>query len=463
MKKLERTDANVYGIDDNQLNRFVAGLENMMLDDKNIEFHSYMILKKGKVILEGAFSPYQLNERHYLFSLTKSFTSIAIGIASDEGLLSLEDPITKYLSFNTVNEYTNEITIKHLLTMTAGDKDSIFSHPDIQKTKNWLDLYFSGDFDEVGSTFNYSTSSSYLLSVIISKVTNKNVNDYLYPRLFKQLDIAKPAHDRCPRGFNTGGYGMRLKTEDVAKFGQMLLNQGTVDGVELVSKEYIKAATSKQVANGEDLNSDWNQGYGYQFWQCRHGAYRGDGAFGQYCVVIPNLEMVIALNGSLIEMQKPLDLIWDVFIHNKELKKDSLFMGLELPDGLVTPEKFLNKKMDFDLNNPIFKCDKLNVKVMKSGVELTLKGPGKKYQIKSNNFEYLPGKFRMFLGQENTITKGSWINENEYIIEQRFFETPYINRYKIAIKENLIEVLINTHINFFDQKDIYVTGILTNN
>jgi hypothetical protein len=347
--------------------------------------------------------------------------------------------------------------------MTAGDKDSIFSHPDIQKTKNWLDLYFSGDFDEVGSTFNYSTSSSYLLSVIISKVTNKNVNDYLYPRLFKQLDIAKPAHDRCPRGFNTGGYGMRLKTEDVAKFGQMLLNQGTVDGVELVSKEYIKAATSKQVANGEDLNSDWNQGYGYQFWQCRHGAYRGDGAFGQYCVVIPNLEMVIALNGSLIEMQKPLDLIWDVFIHNKELKKDSLFMGLELPDGLVTPEKFLNKKMDFDLNNPIFKCDKLNVKVMKSGVELTLKGPGKKYQIKSNNFEYLPGKFRMFLGQENTITKGSWINENEYIIEQRFFETPYINRYKIAIKENLIEVLINTHINFFDQKDIYVTGILTNN
>jgi CubicO group peptidase (beta-lactamase class C family) len=151
-------------------------------------------------------------------------------------------------------------------------------------------------------------------SAIVHKVTGQTVLDYLTPRLFEPLGIEKPKWETSPQGISIGGYGLYLRTEDIAKFGQLYLQKGKWDGRQLVPSEWIAAATSRQVENDKAPsggNPDWRQGYGFQFWQCRHGAYRGDGRDGQFCIVLPKQDAVIAITAKTGNMQRQLDLVWE--------------------------------------------------------------------------------------------------------------------------------------------------------
>ncbi len=142
-------------------------------------------------------------------------------------------------------------------------------------------------------------------------MTGQTVLDYLQPKLFEPLGIKKPRWDTSPQDVSLGGYGLYLRTEDIAKFGQLLLQGGQWKGQQLVPAEWIEQATSKQVSNGSDPERDWDQGYGFQFWQCRHGAYRGDGKDGQYCIVLPERNTVIAITANTRDMQAALNVVWD--------------------------------------------------------------------------------------------------------------------------------------------------------
>ncbi len=134
-----------------------------------------------------------------------------------------------------------------------------------------------------------------MLSAIIQKITGITLLEYLTPRLFEPLGIEDAIWEKCPRGINTGGFGLSLMTEDIAMFGQLYLQKGQWEGKQLISSSWIEEATRSYISNGDNPLSDWSQGYGYQFWRCRHNAYRGDGAFGQYCVVLPEKKAVIAI------------------------------------------------------------------------------------------------------------------------------------------------------------------------
>ena len=138
-----------------------------------------------------------------------------------------------------------------------------------------------------------------MLSAIVQKATGQTVLDYLQPRLFEPLGIEQPTWETSPQGISTGGYGLSIRTEDIAKFGQLYLQKGKWQGKQLVPASWVEAATARQTSNGSNPNSDWDQGYGYQFWRCRHGAYRGDGAFGQYCIVLPEQDAVIAITSGV--------------------------------------------------------------------------------------------------------------------------------------------------------------------
>ncbi|MFN8492475.1 MAG: hypothetical protein U0350_33045 [Caldilineaceae bacterium] len=116
---------------------------------------------------------------------------------------------------------------------------------------------------------------------------------------------------KAARRINVGGWGLNVRTEDIARFGQMYLQKGVWQGKQVVSQAWVEAATSRQVANDSQTNIDWRQGYGYQFWRCQHGAYRGDGAFGQYCIVMPEQDAVLAITSGLGDMQVPLNLVWE--------------------------------------------------------------------------------------------------------------------------------------------------------
>ena len=150
-----------------------------------------------------------------------------------------------------------------------------------------------------------------MLSAILHKLTGERLLSYLTPRLFVPLGIENPTWEQCPRGMDVGGWGLSVRTEDIAKFGQLYLSDGLWNGARLLPEGWVSTATRKHVSNGEDPTSDWAQGYGFQFWRCRHGAYRGDGAFGQYCVVFPEQDAVLAITSGVQNMQEVLNQAWE--------------------------------------------------------------------------------------------------------------------------------------------------------
>lgn len=306
------------------------------IERRGLELHGFMLLRHGHIVARGWWKPYQPEIPHMAYSLTKSFTSIAAGFAVQEGLLSVDDQVLAYfpeIESEDIWENMKDLKVKHLLTMTTGhDKDTmefkvmssfLHSSPDIRIAGKDGGEYIRGFFElplthAPGTFFVYNSGASQVLGTLIERITGDHLIDYLMPRLFDPLGIEKPMWDRRPGGGNTGGWGLRITTEDLARFGQFLLNKGTWNGRRILPVEWIEEATTRQVDNTisqpQGSNVDWTQGYGYQFWRCRHHAYRGDGAFGQFCLVLPEQDAVLAINGGLSDMQGVLDAVWGTLL-----------------------------------------------------------------------------------------------------------------------------------------------------
>ena len=343
------------------------------LNKKVDGMHGIVIMRHGKVISKGWWAPYEQDNTHILYSLSKSFCSTAIGMAVDEGLLSLDDKVVKFFPDDlpsNPSENLKAMTIKDLLIMGTGNHNDTLGA--IKKTtgKNWPKVFLAQPVEhKPGSYFRYNTGATYMLSAILHKVSGQKLVDFLKPRLFDPLGIDEYTWEEDPMGVNTGGYGLKIKTEAIAKFGQLYLQKGMWEGKRLLSEEWINMASSKQIDNGTNPKSDWNQGYGFQFWMCRHKAYRGDGAFGQYCIVMPEQDAVIAINSGVQNMQQVLDIIWEKFLpsvkdnalaENPELhaKLQKKMKSLKLPlvkKHSVPARGIVNQTFKFEDNEKGFK------------------------------------------------------------------------------------------------------------
>ncbi|NJP40489.1 serine hydrolase [Oscillospiraceae bacterium HV4-5-C5C] len=280
-----------------------------------IELHSFMLLRHGHTIAAAAFDPYTLDDPHMLYSLSKSFTSTAIGFARQEGRLSLNDRVLSF--FPTILpsppcEHMREMRIRDLLTMSSGHREEppIFAAP-----KDWVYAFLSSYVpEEPGRHFLYNTAATYMLSAILQTVTGQNLVDYLRPRLFEPLDMSTDIScELSPDGIAAGGFGFRMRTGDIARFGQFLLQKGCWNGRRLLSESWIEEACGRRIETGRD--GDWGAGYGYQFWGCQpEGVFRGDGAFGQYCVVMPKQDMVLAVTAGTTDMAGILTAFWDTVL-----------------------------------------------------------------------------------------------------------------------------------------------------
>ncbi len=282
-------------------------------DEQVQSMHSFMLVRHGKVVAEGWWTPEAADKPHILWSLSKSFTSTAVGLAVAEGKLDIDDKVLSFFPEDAPAEPSENLKamrVRDLLTMSTGHAAEPWATGDEVWTRRFLAQPVP---HEPGSTFLYNTPATYMQSAIVQKVTGQTVRDYLMPRLFEPLGIDKPKWDQSPQGVSLGGFGLYLKTEDIAKFGQLVLQKGQWNGKQLVPAEWITLATSKQVENDKapsGRNPDWRQGYGFQFWQCRHGAFRGDGKDGQFCIVLPEQDAVIAITAKTGNMQQQLDLVW---------------------------------------------------------------------------------------------------------------------------------------------------------
>src|SRR5262245_26225302 len=282
-----------------------------MLDQQIDGMHSLMIVRHGRVIAEGWWAPYDSEHNHVFFSLSKSFTSTAVGLAVADGKLSIDDLVVSFFPDAVPAEVSANLKtmrVGDLLTMSTGHQDEPSAAADTICAKSFLAQPVP---HLPGTHFKYNTAATFMQAAIVQKVTGQTVLDFLRPRLFEPLGIDDPVWDANFQGISLGGYGLYVRTEDIAKFGQLYLQKGRWNGKQLLPAEWVALATAKQTSNGSNPQSDWNQGYGFQFWRCRHNAYRGDGAFGQYCVVMAEQDAVVAITSGVKDMQAVLNVIWD--------------------------------------------------------------------------------------------------------------------------------------------------------
>jgi CubicO group peptidase (beta-lactamase class C family) len=306
---LPRSTPEAQGISSKAIGEFVDTV------DKINTLHSFMIVRHGHVIGEAWWKPEAPDKPHVLHSLSKSFNSTAVGLAIADGKLSLDDPVLKFFPSDAPAEASDNLKamkVRDLLTMTCGHDTEAKAVGGGPSVKQFLAQPVP---HQPGTHFQYNTMGSYTLSAIVTKVTGQTTLEYLKPRLFEPLGIEKPEWGSSPEGNSLGGYGLKLCTEDIAKFGQLYLQKGKWNGKQLIPEKWVEQATSKQVANDQEGHSkigiDWVQGYGFQFWRCTHNAFRGDGANGQLCVVIPEKAAVIAITADTGNFQGEMNAIWE--------------------------------------------------------------------------------------------------------------------------------------------------------
>jgi hypothetical protein len=454
------------------------------IEQSSLGINSFMLLQDGKATASFWRKPYRNDCQQLLFSLSKSFTSIAAGIAWDSGYFDLHDKVISFFPNklpDSISLHLANMTIHHLLSMNTGHHDNIYGL--VAKEHDWVKAFLSLDVQhEPGSFYRYSTHATYMLSAIIEKVTGQNLVDFLMPRLFGPLGIARPTWETCPMGITAGGMGLSLTTEGIARFGQMLLDRGMYNGQRIVSEQYIDLAAREQSDNRRDEERiDFAQGYGYQFFLCRHGCFMGTGGFGQVCFVAPKENIVIAATSSfqsMKQLQALLDLIYKHII--EPLDKDSSSHCHPdydlLPQRLAamaypvpTPRPIPNDVPDLDDccyildENPHY-IRKLSLTCRDESLELQLF-----YEDRENSlllFDFTkPVHTRdiytkdLSLHQQEVVTYAFWQDKHTLKLTLLYIETPYEVTYTITFNHQSIGFQFHMNVSLHT-KEYKVSGTL---
>lgn len=441
------------------------------------EMHSFMMLRHGKVVAEAWWSPYRPDLKHTMYSTSKSFTATAIGLAVSEKRLTVDDKVISFFPNDvpaTVSPELAAMTVKDLLTMSAGQ----FPEPTggvISKDTNWVKGFLATPIvNKPGSTFLYNSLCTYMLSAIVQKVTGEKLMDYLTPRLFEPLGIEGADWETDPLSINVGGWGLRIKTEDMAKFGQLFLQKGNWNGKQIVPQAWVEEATSLKIIQHPDLpqtkrdSSDWEQGYCYQMWRCRNNAYRADGAFGQYIIVMPEQDAVIAITSETGNMQDELNLVWQYLLpaFQKEvvptsynspvsLKKKLAALALPIPPKstvsptianisgkmfTISPNALAVKNMSFQFNGEV--CD-VFMRSEKGTYKLSF-GAGQWIQGETLKLgpSLVGGAKNHFVGLPPSKIAGSysWTSDTTLELTLRYIDSPHTEVYTCRFDKNTVSI-----------------------
>ncbi|MEO8428860.1 MAG: serine hydrolase [Verrucomicrobiota bacterium] len=409
--------------------------------------NSFMLVRHGRVVAEGWWTPYDAQSNHELYSLSKSFTSTAVGIAVAEGKLSVDDEVLKFFPDDAPAELSANLKamrVRDLLSMSAGHQDETPSAPEKISAKSFL----AHPVPHLpGTHFKYNTPATFMQSAIVQKLTGQSVLDYLRPRLFEPLGIGHPVWNTNFQGISLGGYGLRVRTEDIAKFGQLYLQKGKWEGRQLIPAAWVEAATGRQVSNGSNPKSDWNQGYGYQFWRCRHNAYRGDGAFGQYCIVLPEQDAVIAITSGVKDMQAVMNLIWDKLlpalqprrlaadsVNRKKLEEKLAHLTVRTAEGQPSSPiaaKVLGKKFTFPMNDQKLESITLMTDAG-GGLSLAMQSNGGESRFPCGYHEWKKGRGAFGSYRDEPIAASiAWVADDTCVVKLCAYETPFYSTIKL--------------------------------
>lgn len=275
--------------------------------------HAFQVYQGEELMIRLSPPPYSNTYKRQVYSVSKSLAATAIGIAAELGILNVTDKLSDIFSDRLPDnpcEYLSELTVWHLLTMSAGHNEC--SMKDISLSDNGIKAFFEKEFiNKPGEKYLYDTGASYMLSAVLTNLTGLSMLDFLNIHLFRHMDIKNVTWPFCGGNINEGGIGLRVSADDIAKFGLLYLNKGMYNGKRLLSEKWIDEATKGYLDGDLSREPDWKSGYGYQIWRNEPGGYRADGAFGQYCIVVPEKNIVMVLLAESENVEKELSLCFD--------------------------------------------------------------------------------------------------------------------------------------------------------
>ncbi len=259
---------------------------------EDIHLSHALLTRREERLGEYRREPYPENGLRLLFSMTKSFASLAVGIAWGRGLLGLDDKIIDWFGEELPERShpnLEKIRVRHLLSMTSGLHENTYDA--LFPQKDWVRAFLAQDFPhEPGFYYRYSTHGSHMLSALVQKAAGKSLEDFLNDTLFFPMDIREARWEHAPEGLIAGGMGLRLYPASLEKIARLLLNGGVFEGKQLISREYLAHAVFPQAFKQEAAEKKRpfsGNSYGFQFHLGPGGAYRMDGAFGQLCLLAP--------------------------------------------------------------------------------------------------------------------------------------------------------------------------------
>lgn len=383
---LPRSSCADEGVDPVAVSRWVDS----MMAIPETEVHHLMVLRHDKVIAECHPAPFRAEYTHTLYSCSKTVTALAIGCLIDDNRLRLDDRVAALLPEympDTISDKLAQVTVRHLLTMATGitPELAIYARQD-----DWLTHYYSGEVDELGR-FLYDSMCTYTLGVIVEKLSGMSLLDFVKQRFFNPMGITVTDWELSPGGHNTAGFGLRLQAESMAKIGLLILHGGQWNGRQLVSTEWIDQMTTAHInyKNPSPTPSDTNQGYCYQMWRCLiPGAFRADGAYGQFIIISPEHDMVVVVNGYSARTAAELRLVREVLVPGvtdaapdkrirraeQEMTRRLAAQSLPLPAGTATSRRsadVLDRTVAFAENGRGYR-DVLATQVDKNTIRLTV-------------------------------------------------------------------------------------------
>ncbi|HTK06968.1 MAG TPA: serine hydrolase [Ktedonobacteraceae bacterium] len=470
--ELPRSTPEAQGIASSAIQAFIDAIE-----QSSLGVHSFLLIRNGHNVAEGWWKPYAADLPHSMFSVSKSFTSTAIGLAISEGRLSLDDSVISFFpAYVTpeIRENMGALQVRHLLSMSTGHAEDTFPAMTGSTDDEWARVFLSLPITYTpGTHFLYNTGATFMLSAILQSLTGQTLVEYLQPRLFQPLGIEAPFWQANKKGIALGGTGLHIRTVDLAKFGLLYLQRGVWNGQRLVPEAWIEEATRAHISNGDDPNSDWSQGYGFQFWRSRHNAYRGDGAFGQFCVVMPQYNAILAMTSGTTDMQGILNAVWDHLLPGMNeaalpeqagatdaLSERLAQLALPLPKSLdsapATAERIAGRTIRLEKNEVhmhevsfTFGEDTSTFKVRDD--------KGEEYSVHCGRTDWTLDSTPLWSYSAPSsplriAAHGGWSDEHTFVMDWQYIETPFRHIITFDFQDDRIDVSVELDLPFWTKR-----------
>jgi CubicO group peptidase (beta-lactamase class C family) len=422
------------------------------LEDRRLCMHSLMVIRYGAIVAEGYWKPFEAKRKHRMYSVTKSFVSIAIGLLEGEGRLTLDDRVTDYfpekLPEDGVHPYIEAMTIRDLLMMASVHEKTTYK---MMKDDDWVKTFFVVPPSHLpGQVFSYDTSATLTLTAIVEKLSGLSLLDYMRPRLLDPIGFSKDAYAlKTPLGLTQGGSALICTPRDLAKFALVCMREGNWNGRQLIPKEFIRAATSKQIDTASNPYVDSQQGYGYQFWRCRNNGFVLAGMGGQLSICLPDQELIIVTTADLQPnpdgQQVVCDALWETIYPDLAegplAANDDAYRKLEQTIqqlSIVLPEGEHSSTKTTEIHGQTYHFTDNEMGIYQARFEFygdegvfEFQNRGGIYRLSFGLGKTIPQKFPIY--DYECISAGAWLNERtlelySYIIDD------YVGTFKATIR-----------------------------